>query len=262
VGFTEAKTNASLFIFHRGTDIVYLLLYVDDIVLTVSFDGLLQRTIDALQQEFSMKDLRPLHHFLGLSVTRQHGSMHLSQRHYILEIPERVGMRDCKPCSTPIDTHSKLSANGNPIDDATNYRSIADALQYLTFTRPNIAYTVQQVCLFMHDPRMPHLALIKRILRYLRGTLDHGLLLHRTDPSALVVYTDADWAGYPDTRKSTSVYGVFLDDNLISWSSKSQHTVSRSSAEAEYRDVAMVFSRHHGSAISYWNFTPHSLGPP
>jgi hypothetical protein len=238
LGFTEAKTDASLFIFHRGTDIVYLLLYVDDIVLTASSDGLLRRTIDALQQEFSMKDLGPLHHFLGLSVTRQHGSMHLSQRHYVLEILERAGMSDCKPCSTPIDTHSKLSANGDPVDDATDYRSIAGALQYLTFTRPDIAYAVQQVCLFMHDPRMPHLALIKRILRYLRGTLDHGLLLHRTDPSALVVYTDADWAGCPDTRKSTSGYGVFLGDNLISWSSKRQQTVSRSSAEAEYRAVA------------------------
>ena len=237
LGFVEAKSNTSMFIYRRGNDIMYLL-YVDDIVLTASSDGLLRRTIDALQQEFSMKDLGPLHHFLGLSVTRQHGSMHLSQRHYILEILERAGMSDCKPCSTPIDTHSKLSANGDPVDDATDYRSIAGALQYLTFTRPDIAYVVQQVCLFMHDPRMPHLALIKRILRYLHGTLDHGLLLHRTDPSALVVYTDDDWAGCPDTRKSTSGYGVFLGDNLISWSSKRQQTVSRSSAEAEYRAVA------------------------
>ncbi|WVZ78827.1 hypothetical protein U9M48_026477 [Paspalum notatum var. saurae] len=238
LGFTEAKTDASLFIFHRGTETVYLLLYVDDIVLTASSDALLRRTIDALQREFSMKDLGPLHHFLGLSVTRQHGSIHLSQRHYILEILERAGMTDCKPCSTPIDTQSKLSATGDPVNNATDYRSIAGALQYLTFTRPDIAYAVQQVCLFMHDPRMPHLALIKRILRYLRGTLDHGLILHRTDPSALVVYTDADWAGCPDTRKSTSGYGVFLGDNLISWSSKRQPTVSRSSAEAEYRAVA------------------------
>lgn len=85
----------------------------------------------------------------------------------------------------------------------------------------------------MHDPREPHYALVKRILRYLRGTLDFGIILWRTDISSLVVYSDADWAGCPDTRRSTSGYGVFLGDNLVSWSSKRQPTVSRSSAEAE-----------------------------
>jgi hypothetical protein len=90
----------------------------------------------------------------------------------------------------------------------------------------------------MHDPREPHLGAMKRILRYLQGTLDLGLHLHRTTPADLLVYTDTDWAGCPDTRKSTSGYDVFLGDNLISWSSKRQPTVSRSSAEAEYRAVA------------------------
>ena len=90
----------------------------------------------------------------------------------------------------------------------------------------------------MHDPRAPHLQAVKRILRYLNGTLDHGLRLGPTSPASLVVYTDADWAGCPDMRRSTSGYAVFLGDNLISWSSKLQHTVSRSSVEAEYRVVA------------------------
>ena len=90
----------------------------------------------------------------------------------------------------------------------------------------------------MHDPREPHLALVKRILRYIRGTLEYGLQLHRSSVADLVAYSDVDWAGCPDTRRSTSGYGVFLGDNLISWSSKRQHTVSRSSAEAEYRAVA------------------------
>jgi hypothetical protein len=91
--------------------------------------------------------------------------------------------------------------------------------------------------LYMHDPREPHLSALKRILRYLQGTLDLGLHLHRTSPVDLTVYTDADWAGCPDTRKSTSGYAVFLRDNLISWSSKRQPTVSQSSTEAEYRAV-------------------------
>ena len=143
-----------------------------------------------------------------------------------------------KSCSTPFDTHTKLPVDGVLVADPTQFCSIAGALQYLTFTRPDIAYAVHQVCLHMHDPKEPHLTAMKRILRYVQGTLDLGFHLHRTSPDDLTVYSDADWAGCPDTRRSTSGYGVFLGDNLISWSSKRQPTVSRSSAEAEYRAVA------------------------
>jgi hypothetical protein len=148
-------------------------------------------------------------------------------------------MIDCKPCSTPVDTQAKLSEDmGDPVEDPTGYRSLAGALQYLTFTRPDISYAVQKVCLHMHDPREPHLAALKRLLHYLRGTVDYGLLLHRSTSSELVVYTDADWVGCPDTRRSTSGFAVFFGGNLVSWSSKRQPVVSRSSAEAEYRAVA------------------------
>ncbi|GKA60157.1 ribonuclease H-like domain-containing protein [Tanacetum coccineum] len=128
--------------------------------------------------------------------------------------------------------------DGAPISDSTLYRSLAGALQYLTFTRPDISYAVQQVCLFMHDPREPHLSALKRILRYVRGTLSYGLQLYSSTTSSLVAYSDADWAGCPTTRRSTSGYCVFLGNNLLSWSSKRQFTLSRSSAEAEYRGVA------------------------
>jgi len=142
-------------------------------------------------------------------------------------------MAECKPWSTPVDTNSKVAADeGALVSDATYFRSLAGALQYLTFTRPNIAYAVQQVCLHMHDPREPHLAALKRILQYVRGTLHLGLLLRPTTLADLVVYTDADWADCPDTRTSSSGYAVFLGDNLVSWSSKRQNIVSRSSAEA------------------------------
>jgi hypothetical protein len=163
----------------------------------------------------------------------------LHQRTYTLDVLKRAVMADCKPCSTPVDLKAKLAVDsGPPVRDPSRFRSIAGALQYLTFTRPDIAYAVQQVCLYMHDPRESHLAAMKRILRYLRGTPDYGLLLRRSRSADLVVYTDADWAGCPDTRRSTSGYAVFLGDNLVSWSAKRQTVVSRSSAEAEYRAVA------------------------
>jgi hypothetical protein len=129
------------------------------------------------------------------------------------------------------------------VADPTEYWSLAGALQYLTFMRPDITYAVQQVCLHMHDPREQHLAAIKHILRYIKGTLSHGLQLHSSSPASMVTYTDADWVGCPDTRCSTSGFCVYLGDNLISWSLKRQHTVSRSSTEAEYHAMANAVAK-------------------
>lgn len=193
LGFTEAKTDTSLFIYRRGADTVYLLLYVDDIVLTVSTPCLLQHTIATLQREFSMTDLGQLHHFLGVHVQRHTSGLLLSQHQYILDILKRANMSDCKTCATSVDTYAKLSADaGPPVQDAIAFRSLAGALQYLTFTRPDISYAVQQICLHMHDPRERHLVALKRILRYLHGTTDMGLLLRPSSSSELVVYSDAD----------------------------------------------------------------------
>jgi hypothetical protein len=168
-----------------------------------------------------MKDLGSLHHFLGITVERHPDGLFLHQRTYTFDILKRVVMADCKPCTTPVDLQVKLAGDsGPPVENASQFRSIAGALQYLTFTRPDIAYAVQQICLHMHDPREPHLTAMKRILRYLQGTLHYGLLLRRSSSSDLVAYTDADWDGCPDTRRSTSGYAMFLGDNLIFWSAK------------------------------------------
>nr|KYP74641.1 hypothetical protein KK1_007328 [Cajanus cajan]KYP74643.1 hypothetical protein KK1_007330 [Cajanus cajan] len=140
-------------------------------------------------------------------------------------------MLSCKPSPTPVDTIPKISAaTTTPFEDLSLYRSLVRALQYLTFTRLDITYVVQHVCLFMHDLREAHMHALKRILRYLQGTMDFGLHLYSSSTSTLLSYTDADWGGCPDTRRSTSGYCVFLGDNLISWFTKRQPTLSRSSA--------------------------------
>ncbi|GKF31608.1 ribonuclease H-like domain-containing protein, partial [Tanacetum coccineum] len=185
--------------------------YVDDIVLTASSAALLQRIITLLHSEFAMTDLGSLNYFLGISAQR-----------------------------STSDTESKLGSDGDPVSDPTLYRSLVGALQYLTFTRPDISYAVQQVCLYMHDPSEPHFTALKRILCYVRGTVAFCLQLHASSTAQLTAYTDADWDGCPITRRSTSGYCVFLGDNLLSRSAKRQVTLSRSSVDAEYRGVANV----------------------
>jgi hypothetical protein len=192
-----------------------------------------------LRQAFAVKDLGPLRYFLGTEVHRDRNGFFLNQAKYASELLERSGMTNCKIATTLADTKSKPSTeDGVLINDASAYRSLAGALQYLTLTRPDIAYAVQQVCLHMHAPRDVHQTMLKRILRYIKGTMHLDVQLAPVTTASVTAYFDADWAGCPDTRRSTSGYCVFLGDSPVSWSSKRQLTVSRSSAETEYRAIA------------------------
>ena len=183
-------------------------------------------------------DLGKLHYFLGITIKYNNAGLFLQQKTYAMEILQRANMSECNSCTTPADVRGKLSGEGSPpMSNPTLYRSLAGALQYLTFTRPDIAFAVQQVCLFMHAPLESHYNALKRILRYIKGTLDQSLQLSPNKSHTLTACSDADWAGCPNTRQSTSGYCIFHGDNLISWSSKRQQTFSRSSAEAEYCGV-------------------------
>lgn len=239
MGFVPTKSDSSLFVYKAGSDMAYLLLYVDDIVLSASSSALLQWIISHLGTTFAMKDIGPLKFFLGVQVTHTAQGFFLSQEQYTEDVIDRAGMANCKSTITPVDTKPKLStSDGQLVSDASHYRSIVGALQYLTLMRPDVAYAVNQACLHMHAPRDAHWNLVKRILWYLRGTITQGLHITKSASLSLVAYSDTDWAGCPDTRRSTSGYCMFLGDSLVSRSSKRQTTVSRSSAEAEYRAVA------------------------
>lgn len=190
--------------YRQGSDIAYILLYIDDIIILIaSSDCLRKHFMDLLGTEFAVKDLDPLSLFLGIVVTRNAIGMFLSDKQYVEDMMARVGMTNCSPCHTHVDTKQKLSAaQDSSYEDSTKYRSLAGALQYLTFSRLDISYAVQHVCLHMHDPRNEHMTPLKRILRYLQGTLSYDLHLYKSSISKLISYIDADWRGCSDTKRS------------------------------------------------------------
>ncbi|KAJ9545471.1 hypothetical protein OSB04_025178 [Centaurea solstitialis] len=254
--FAAFITSIASQIINHGSDIAYLLLYVDDIILTVSTDLLRRNIILKLGGEFAMKDLGQLNYFLGISVCRNTSGLFLSQEKYAREILIRANMVSANSTKTPVDTKSKLSAaSGLPVSDPTLYRSLAGALQYLTFTRPDISYVVQQVCLFMHDPRKEHMHALRRILQYVKGTLSFGLQITPSDVSSLIAYTDADWGGCPDTRRSTSGYCVFLGDNLISWSSKDNLQFQDQAPKLNTGVLQMSYPKHVGYETFFLNLS-------
>lgn len=184
-----------------------------------------------------MKDLGYIHYFLGVEVAKFSHGLILHQRKYAADLLKRAKMHTSKPLSTPMVPHN------HPIDtslfsDPTFYRSIVGGLQYLTFTRPDIAYSVNFVCQHMHQPSNFHFQLVKRILRYVQGTLDHGIRLLSHTITNLYAFSYSDWGGCPLTRRSTTRFCTFLGPNCVSWSAKKQPTVARSSTEAEYRAMA------------------------
>ncbi|GJX36837.1 ribonuclease H-like domain-containing protein [Tanacetum coccineum] len=137
-----------------------------------------------------MTDLGSLNYFLGISAQRSASGLFFSQSKFTEEILERAHMQNCNPCRTPVDTESKLGSDGKPVSDPTLYRSLAGALQYLTFTRPDISYVVQHICLYIHDPRDPYFIALKHILRYTAWLRNLLLELHAPLSTATLVYCD------------------------------------------------------------------------
>ncbi|XP_071728946.1 uncharacterized mitochondrial protein AtMg00810-like [Rutidosis leptorrhynchoides] len=198
----------------------------------------IRKFISRLHDEFAIKDLGHLSYFLGLEVMYTDSGIFLSQTKYAYDILTRAKLLDVKPVATPLSTTEKFSTSGSSFKDPTLYRSLVGALQYLTITRPDLSYAINQVSQFLHAPTDDHFQAVKRILRYVKGTISYWLTFSHTKSPTLLGYSDADWARCLETRRSTYGYSIFLGGNLVSWSAKKQLTVSRSSCESEYRALA------------------------
>ncbi|KAK1682055.1 hypothetical protein QYE76_042903 [Lolium multiflorum] len=220
------------------------------LLLLLEYKHVCRKVISALlhhlSSDFALKDLGDLHFFLGLEVHRHSGGLILNQEKYATDLLDRVGMSSCTPCPTPLSTTDTLAlTDGSPLgsEDITRYRSIVGALQYLTLTRPDLSFLVNKVCQYLHAPTTSHWTAVKRILRYIHGTHNIGLTFQKSSSTLLSAYSDADWDGDLDDRRSTGGgFAIFFGPNLISWSARKQHTVSRSSTEAEYKAHANVTS--------------------
>lgn len=238
-GFKCSTRDPSLFIYRDNKHIMLLLLYVDDMALIGNDQQFISEFVAKLSEKFRLKDMGPLSYFLGIQAINSTNGLFLNQEKYAKDLLQAAGMLDCFPMPTPLPLQlNRVPDQDIPFSEPTYFRSLAGKLQYLTLTRPDIQFAVNFVCQKMHTPTVSDFQLLKRILRYLKGTINMGLTLHSDTDSMLRAYCDSDWAGCRDTRRSTGGFCTFLGVNIISWSAQKQDSVARSSTEAEYRTLS------------------------
>ncbi|XP_023753130.1 uncharacterized mitochondrial protein AtMg00810-like [Lactuca sativa] len=216
--FTRQKSQAdpSMFVFKRDLCVLYLLVYVDDLILTGNDDTVIRSIINRLHHEFLITDLGRLFYFLRIEATYTTNGLFPSQTTYAHDILDRAGLLDPQPDSTPLASNMAFVIGGDAYLDPSHYRSLVGALQYLKITRPNISYVVNQVSKFLQGPTIPHYQAVKRLMRYVKGTISFGLSFSKPTYTTLVGYSDADWARCLETRRSTYGYSIFLGGNLVS----------------------------------------------
>ncbi|KAJ0621772.1 putative RNA-directed DNA polymerase [Helianthus annuus] len=239
MGFVQSICDYSLFVLSKSDVFVVLLVYVDDIVITGNDKSAIENVKSSLRKNFHIKDLGLLRYFLGIEVLYSDGNICLSQRKYCLELLNEFGYLGCKPVTTPIEQSflvtNKCKSDQKILENVNGFQRLIGKLIYLSLTRPDISYAVQFLSQFMHSPCQSHLDIALRLLRYLKLSPGKGISFKKSSNMVLTGFVDSDWAKCLKTRRSVTGYGIFLGETLISWKSKKQNVVSRSTAEAEYR---------------------------
>jgi len=236
-GYARSNADHSLFLRRTDNSITIALVYVDDIILAGNDAVEIEKLTHLLNETFKIKNLGDLTYFLGLEVARNKTGIHLCQRKYVLDLLEDAGMMNCAPAITPMN-HKLAADMGDILPDPSSYRRLIGKLIYLTNTRPDITHAVQHLSQFVSAPTSIHQQAAMRILRYLKKTPGNGIFLAANSEAQLKGYSDSDWAGCVETRKSVTGYIIYFGNSPVSWRSKKQPTVSRSSTEAEYRALA------------------------
>jgi hypothetical protein len=217
--------------------ILIVSLYVDDLIYTGNDTKMVEEFKESMKMRFAMTDLGKMRYFLGVEVSQNKKGIFIYQHKYASEILSRFGMEECNKVCSPIVPGYKLVKDENgKASDSTAYKQMVGCLMYLLATRPDLAFSVCLVARYMERPTEMHVAAVKRILRYLKGSLSFGIWYKNGngDDLQLIGWTDSDYAGDSDDRKSTSGYVFKLDSGAISWSSKKQPIVTLSTTEAEF----------------------------
>jgi hypothetical protein len=234
--FEQSPHEAAVYRQGNGGNVLLVGVYVDDLVITGTKDAEVVVFKEEMKATFQMSDLGPLSFYLGIEVHQDDSGITLRQIAYTKSVVELAGLTDCNPALTPMEEKLKLSRDSTTEEvDATQYRRLVGSLCYLAHTRSDLAFSVGYVSRFMQRPTTEHQQAVKRIIRYVAGTLDHSLYYPRCPREAhLVGYSDSDHAGDIDTSKSMSGVLFFFDKCLVSWQSVKQQVVALSSCEVEY----------------------------
>ena len=176
LGFHNSHVDTSLFVLNTGGNLLYLLVYVDDIILTGNDDTMVHKFMQLLAHQFYLKDLGHLSYFLSVEVIPTDHGILSSQQSYIVDLLTRTKMMDAKPVHTPLPTSPPITLHsGSPLKDSTEYRTIVGSLQYLLITRPDITFAVNKLSQYIHQPTTEHWILVKRLMRYLCGSSSDGI---------------------------------------------------------------------------------------
>ncbi|KAM1470398.1 hypothetical protein ACFX11_041122 [Malus domestica] len=235
-GFEKSLSEATLYTKTRGEkDILIVSIYVDDIVYTGNNQDMLDEFKEDMKEKYEMSDLGLLHHFLGMGIIQTESSIFIHQKKYAFSLLDKFGLKECKSVSIPLVATEKLSKeDGSGAADEEKYRKLVGSLLYLTATRPDVMYAASLLARYMHCPTNKHYGTAKRVLRYVKGTLDYGLKYEKGKKTVLVGFCDSDWGGSLEDSKSTSGYAFSFGSGVFSWASVKQHCVALSTAEAEY----------------------------